>query len=105
MPNFTVYEYYIFVVIYVKILIWSTENSFKENILNVFEVATLKSQYEEEKPDNHVTSQNDLNCFICYDQLDTAIKNQTKLCVNEKCDALFHMSCICEVLFNYIYFI
>jgi len=34
-----------------------------------------------------------------------AIKNQTKSCVNEKCDALYHMSCICEVLFfdtNYL---
>ncbi|KAL4154531.1 hypothetical protein QTP88_000389 [Uroleucon formosanum] len=83
------------------ILIWRTINSFKENILNVFEVPTLPSQYEEEKPEHYVTSQNDLNCCcICYDQLDMAIKNQTKLCDNEKCDALYHMSCICEWLLN-----
>jgi len=87
-------------------LIWSTDNSFKENILNVFEVPTLQSQYKEEKQEHYVTSQNDLNCCcICYDQLDIAIKNQTKSCVNEKCDALYHMSCICEVLFDAIYLI
>lgn len=86
-------------------MIWSTENSFKENILNVFEVPTLHSQYEEEIPEHYVASQNDLNCCcICYDVLDIAIKNQTKSCVNEKCDALYHMSCICEV-FDTIYFI
>ncbi|CAI6355757.1 unnamed protein product [Macrosiphum euphorbiae] len=83
------------------ILIWSSENSFKENILNIFEVPTLQSQYEEEKPEHYISSQNDLNCCcICYDQLDMAIKNQTKSCVNEKCDALYHMSCICEWLLN-----
>ncbi|XP_022175544.1 E3 ubiquitin-protein ligase FANCL-like isoform X2 [Myzus persicae] len=83
------------------ILIWSTENSFRENILNVFEVPTLQSQYEEEKSEHYVASQNDLNCCcICYDQLDIAIKNQTKSCVNTKCDALYHMSCICEWFLN-----
>lgn len=87
-------------------MIWSSENSFKENILNIFEVPTLQSQYEEEKPEHYISSQNDLNCCcICYDQLDMAIKNQTKSCVNEKCDALYHMSCICEVLFDANYLI
>jgi len=87
-------------------MIWRTENSYKENILNMFEVTTIQSQYEEEKPEHHVVCQNDLNCCcICYDQLVTAIKKQTKSCVNEKCDALYHMSCICEVFFNTIYFI
>lgn len=85
-------------------MIWSTENSFKENILNVFQVTTIQLQYEEEDPEHVIASQNDLNCCcICYDQLDTAIKKQTKLCINEKCDALYHMSCICEVLFNILF--
>lgn len=82
-------------------LIWSTDNSFKENILNIFQVTTLQLQYEEEDPEHYIASQNDLNCCcICYDQLDTAIRKQTKLCINEKCDALYHMSCICEWLLN-----
>ncbi|XP_028044428.1 E3 ubiquitin-protein ligase FANCL isoform X1 [Rhopalosiphum maidis] len=80
-------------------LIWSTENSFKENILNVFQVATLQLQYKDNS-EHCIASQNDLICCICYDQLDTAIKKQTKSCANDKCDALYHMSCICEWLLN-----
>ncbi|XP_025196752.1 E3 ubiquitin-protein ligase FANCL isoform X2 [Melanaphis sacchari] len=82
-------------------LVWSTENSFKENILNVFQIASLQLQYEEDNSEHYNVTENDLNCCcICYDQLDTTIKKQTKSCNNDKCDALYHMSCICEWLLN-----
>lgn len=79
-------------------MIWNIENSFKENMLNVFKIETFQSQYTEiikdiigESPDNVDY------CSICYDQLDTTAKRQTKTCINKKCDSLYHMSCICEV--------
>lgn len=79
-------------------MIWSTENSFKENILNVFKIEALQSQYTENNQDVIEKTPDDVNyCFICYDQLDTTTKKQTKTCVNEKCDSLYHMACICEV--------
>lgn len=79
-------------------MIWNTENNFKENILNVFEIEKLESQYEENVHNHDIECADNLNnCFICYDVLDVAMKKQTKTCANEKCDALYHMTCICEV--------
>ncbi|XP_025423569.1 uncharacterized protein LOC112692953 isoform X2 [Sipha flava] len=54
------------------------------------------------KEDNtHEVEVSDSNyCFICYDQLDIVPKEQTKTCTYEKCDALYHMTCICEWLLN-----
>lgn len=76
------------------------ENSFKENILKAFDIAKLPSRYTDDDLENIVENPNNSDyCFICYDQLDTATKNQTKKCDNEKCDSLYHMACICEVIF------
>lgn len=81
-------------------MIWNTENNFKENILNVFGITDLQ-QYEEDTnivDDFAIDCPNGANyCFICYSSLETVIKNQIKMCVNDKCDALYHMACICAV--------
>lgn len=75
---------------------WDAENSFKENILNVFEISELHSHYKEDI--KHEVDNSDSNyCFICYDQLDSVPKEQIKMCAYEKCDAVYHMACICEV--------
>lgn len=81
---------------------WNTENDFKKNILNVFEISNLHSQYKEDNQ-NEVDCSDSNYCFICYDQLDTVPKEQTKTCTTKKCDALYHMTCICEV--NYFLFL
>lgn len=86
-------------------MIWSSDKNFKENILDVFGVITLDCQYEEDKKENTIELQNNLDsCFICYDELDATLKKQTKMCVNEKCDALYHMACICEVMYSFLFF-
>lgn len=86
-------------------MIWNTENNFKKNILDVFGIAELR-QYEDQNIVNHfaIECTNSLNdCFICYEQLDTVTKNQIKNCVNNKCDGMYHMKCICTVNRNFIY--
>lgn len=78
-------------------MIWHAEKNFKENILNVFEVDTLQSHYEGNiLVNNNAECQNSSNyCLICYGELNIAIKKEIKLC--EKCDGIYHMTCICEV--------
>lgn len=84
-------------------MIWNTESNFKENLLNVFEIDNFNSQYEEDINNHDIECANNNNyCFICYDELDTVVKKKTKTCVNEKCDALYHMACICEVNYCFI---
>lgn len=64
----------------------------------MFKVDFLQSQYKLNEHDHNVELSNNENyCLICYDQLDTVTKKQTKTCVNEKCNAVYHMACICEV--------
>lgn len=83
-------------------MIWNTESNFKENVLNVFGIEKLESQYEENIcHHNNDYADNSDYCFICYDILDATMKKQTKKCVNEMCDALYHMACICEVNFYF----
>jgi len=58
-----------------QILNWNSGNSFKENILNVFDITTLQSQYYENKQDHTIECTSNLNYyFICYDQLDITSK-------------------------------
>lgn len=81
-----------------QILIWNPENCYKDNILNIFDIDNLQLQYNidnQEQFDLECQDNNSEMCFICYDQL--PINNQIKSCYNTKCDALYHMSCICEV--------
>lgn len=66
--------------------------------MNVFEIEKFESQYEENNFHHVIECANNLDyCFICYDTLDETMKKQIKACVNEMCDALYHMKCICEV--------
>lgn len=82
-------------------MIWNTENSFKDNILDIFGVNAIQSQYEENIQEQNIECLNNY-CFICYDELDTVMKKQIKICDNEKCDAVYHMTCICVVTINLI---
>lgn len=64
----------------------------------MFDIKTLTILNEENELNYRTESpENDNCCFICYDQLDTVAKEKIKSCSNEKCDALYHMACICEV--------
>ncbi|VVC31033.1 Fanconi anemia complex, subunit FancL, WD-repeat containing domain,Zinc finger, RING-type,Zinc finger [Cinara cedri] len=74
------------------ILIWNTENSFMENILNIFEIQSL-SHYEKQESEYDTS-----NCCICYDELDMTKEKQSKLC--DICNSLYHMACICQWLLN-----
>ncbi|XP_050439977.1 E3 ubiquitin-protein ligase FANCL-like [Adelges cooleyi] len=78
------------------ISIWSTYKSFKDNVVEVFGVEMIASQYEEMPGPSNESSY----CFICYDELDATSKKQTKVCVNSKCDAVYHITCICEWILN-----
>lgn len=71
-------------------------------MLNVFEIEKLESQFEENNFHRDIEcADNSDYCFICYDILDATMKKQIKTCVNEMCDALYHMGCICEVNYNF----
>ncbi|XP_050529895.1 E3 ubiquitin-protein ligase FANCL-like [Daktulosphaira vitifoliae] len=80
--------------------IWSTDKSFKDNLMELFEIKDLASQYEEIENPIEEFEQNSNYCFICYGDLDKNSKKHTKVCANNKCDAVYHMSCICEWMLN-----
>jgi len=79
------------------VLIWNSKNTFKENILNIFGITDLPQQCVENNAFD-CCAKDVNNCLICYDQLDTITEKQIKKCVNTKCDALYHMTCISEWL-------
>lgn len=63
----------------------------------------MQSQFEEDIQEGNIECPLNTNyCFICYDELDTVTKKQIKVCDNEKCDAVYHMTCICVVNINFI---
>lgn len=75
-------------------MVWNTQNNFKDNILNIFKLDDFSSELDQ---DNIMQNSNNSDyCLICYDQL--TINKKTKTCTNEKCDAMYHIACICEVI-------
>lgn len=68
----------------------------------MFNIRTLPLQYKENIQDLVEESPDSVKyCFICYENLDITKMKQIKTCINKKCDALYHMPCICEV--NYLF--